>query len=67
MFCVDDIDGCEFVKSLGVGHMLVSFDTDSNGIPTGKIRVVYADGSSKAISYEEAQERFDSGYWKVVR
>lgn len=66
-FDVNDIDGCEFVMSAGVGRMLVSFDTDSNEIPTGKIRVVYPDGSNAAMSYEEVQERFDTGYWKVIR
>lgn len=67
MFNVYDIDGCEFVKCSSAGYMLVSFDSDDFGCLTGKIRVVYADGSSTAISFEEAQEKFNSGHWKVIR
>lgn len=66
-FCVEDIDGCEFVKSRSVGHMLISFDRDFDEFLTGKIRVVYADGSHKSISPEEAQTELDTGEWTVMR
>lgn len=65
-FRIEDIDGCEFVKSRDVGKMLISFHKDYDGYPTGKILVVYADGSQGAINQEEAQEKFDSGSWEVI-
>ncbi|WP_157930369.1 hypothetical protein, partial [Mycobacteroides abscessus] len=63
-FDISDIDGCEFVKSRVVGNMMISFHKDFDSCCyTGKILVVYADGSRKAISQEEAQAYIDSGEW----
>lgn len=66
-FAVEDIDGCEFVKSKSVGSILVSFEHDEMGFPTGNILVVYADGSHTVISDEKAQNKFDSDEWVVIR
>ncbi|PHA15500.1 hypothetical protein [Bacillus toyonensis] len=66
-FQIEDIDGCEFVKVKGLGNALISHDHDFDGFMTGKIQVVYSDGSGSAISMEEAQERIDSGEWTVIK
>ncbi|MRA55423.1 hypothetical protein GH864_13210 [Bacillus thuringiensis] len=66
-FQVEDIDGCEFVKVKSLGNALISYDHDFDGFMTGKIQVVYSDGSGSAISMEEAQGRIDSGEWTVIK
>ncbi|MCP1285351.1 hypothetical protein NK358_27410 [Bacillus sp. S0635] len=66
-FQVEDIDGCEFVKVKSLGNALISYDQDFDGFMTGKIQVVYSDGSGSAISMEEAQGRIDSGEWTVIK
>ncbi|MBY5229338.1 hypothetical protein [Bacillus paranthracis] len=66
-FQVEDIDGCEFVKVKGLGKALISYDHDFCGFITGKIQVVYSDGSGGAISMKEAQACIDSGKWTVVK
>lgn len=66
-FQIEDIDGCEFVKSSVLGNMMISFHTDFDGYETGKIRTVYPDGSHGAISPEEAQAKIDNGEWTILR
>ncbi|MGG3890260.1 hypothetical protein [Metabacillus fastidiosus] len=67
-FDVDNIDGCEFVKSSVSGKLLISFHHDyESGYPTGKIQVVYPDGSSGLLDCNEAQRKVDSGEWTVYR
>ncbi|WP_222128695.1 hypothetical protein, partial [Bacillus thuringiensis] len=66
-FLVEDIDGCEFVKVRSLGNALISYDQDFDGFMTGKIQIVYSDGSGSAISMEEAQGRIDSGEWTVIK
>ncbi|RFB60621.1 hypothetical protein DZB90_12130 [Bacillus thuringiensis] len=66
-FQVEDIDGCEFVKVKSLGNALISYDQDFDGFMTGKIQVVYSDGSGSAISMEEAQRRINSGEWTVIK
>ncbi|EJR76670.1 hypothetical protein IK7_04743 [Bacillus cereus VD156] len=66
-FQIEDIDGCEFVKVKGLGNALISYDHDFDGFMTGKIQVVYSDGSGSAISMEEAQGRVDSGEWTIIK
>lgn len=66
-FQVEDIDGCEFVKVKGLGNALISYDHDFDGFMTGKIQVVYSDGSGSAISTEKAQEHVDSGEWTIIK
>ncbi|MCU5196478.1 hypothetical protein OCE52_16875 [Bacillus mobilis] len=66
-FQVEDIDGCEFVKVKSLGNALISYDHDFDGFMTGKIQVVYSDGSGSAISTEEAQDRVDSGEWTIIK
>lgn len=67
VFSIEDIDGCEFVKSNVIGNMMISFHQDFDGYYTGKIHVVYPDGSHALISRDEAQEKLDSGKWIVIR
>ncbi|PGZ66480.1 hypothetical protein COF02_09175 [Bacillus cereus] len=66
-FQVEDIDGCEFVIVKSLGNALISYDHDFDGFMTGKIQVVYSDGSGSAISMEEAQGRIDTGEWTVIK
>ncbi|MHA7105262.1 hypothetical protein [Bacillus cereus] len=66
-FQVEDIDGCEFVKSKTAGNMMISFDQDMDGFDTGDIYGVYADGSAITIAPEEAQRLIDSKEWTVFR
>ncbi|MDM5235109.1 hypothetical protein QUF83_02460 [Bacillus cereus] len=66
-FNIEDIDGCEFVKSKTLGNMLISFDQDMDDFYTGVIYVVYADGSGITISSEEAQRLIDSKEWTVFQ
>ncbi|MCV9886260.1 hypothetical protein [Metabacillus halosaccharovorans] len=64
---IEDLDGCEFVKSSVVGKMMISHHQDFDGFYTGKIHVVYADGSQTAISREEAQQKIDKDEWVIIR
>ncbi|MNO00262.1 hypothetical protein D3C81_2201210 [compost metagenome] len=66
-FDISDIDGCEFVYSRILGKLLISWDRDFDGYETGKVRVVYSDGSGRAMTDEEAQKNLDSGEWTVYR
>jgi len=66
-FRIEDIDGCEFVKSKTIGNMMISLDQDMDGFYTGAIYVVYADGSGVTISPEEAQRLIDSKEWEVFQ
>ncbi|HDR7893326.1 TPA: hypothetical protein QCY29_005847 [Bacillus toyonensis] len=66
-FQVEDIDGCEFVKSKTAGNIMISFDQDMEDCYTGAIYVVYADGSGITISPEEGQRLIDSEEWSVIR
>ncbi|MNC76243.1 hypothetical protein D3C75_1279250 [compost metagenome] len=66
-FQIGDIDGCEFVFSRIVGHMLVSWDDTVDAGGWGKVRVIYADGSGKSVTQEEAQLNIDIGEWMVYR
>lgn len=66
-FQIEDIDGCEFVKVKSLGNALISYDHDFDGFMTGKVQVVYSDGSGSAISMEEAQGRVDSGEWTIIK
>lgn len=67
IFDVEDIDGCEFVKSKDVGNMIISWHQDFDGYYTGKIKTVYPDGSHGLTDPEEAQKNFNSGKWTLVR
>ncbi|MFE4569095.1 hypothetical protein [Paenibacillus chitinolyticus] len=44
-FQIEDIDGCEFVQSMNIGKLMISFHQDFDGYYTGKIHVVYPDAS----------------------
>jgi len=66
-FLIEDLDGCEFVKDATAGHVLISFHRNFDGYETGKICVVYSDGSHKAIEPEEAQINIETGKWTVYR
>lgn len=66
-FQIEDIDGCEFVKSIVIGNMIISHHQDFDGYYTGKIQIVYPDGSHGLTDQEEAQKKFDSGEWTVIR
>lgn len=66
-FQIEDIDGCEFVRSSIVGKILISWHRDEDGCETGKIHVVYPDASQREIEQGEAQKRLDSGEWTVFR
>jgi hypothetical protein len=66
-FYIGDIDGCEFVKSTVVGKMMISHHQDFDGIYTGKIHVIYSDGSQTTKSREEAQKYINTGEWTIIR
>lgn len=66
-FVMGDIDGCEFVFSRIVGHMLVSWDTAVDSEGWAKVLVIYADGSRRSVNQEEAQQKINCGEWKVYR
>lgn len=66
-FDITDIDGCEFANSTIVGRMLISWDRDFDGYETGKVRAIYADGSGRSVTVEEAQLKIDMGEWTVYR
>lgn len=66
-FNIEDIDGYEFVKDRSVGGVLISWERDDDEFLTGKVRVVYTDGSGGSISVEEAQKRIDTGHWTVIK
>lgn len=66
-FDIADINGCEYVYSSICGKALISWDRDFDGYETGKVRVIYADGSGRPITVEEAQIKIEMGEWKVYR
>ncbi|MBP1906827.1 hypothetical protein J2Z32_003491 [Paenibacillus turicensis] len=66
-FDITDIDGCEFAYEKGIGKMIISWHRDFDGYPTGKVRIVYSDGSGRAKSVEEAQRAIDNGEWIIYR
>jgi hypothetical protein len=66
-FQIHDIDGCEFVFSRILGHMLVSWDSAVDSEGWGKIRVIYADGSGRSVTQEEAQNKLNCREWVVYR
>lgn len=66
-FQIENIDGCEFIKSSVAGNMMISFYQNFDSLYTGEIHVIYADGSQKTISQEEAQKKLDSREWTVIR
>lgn len=66
-FCIEDIDGCEFIKDSSVGKGIISFGHDFDGYPNGKIQVVWSDGSGSFRDPEYAQEQLNTGAWKVFR
>ncbi|MEC0089360.1 hypothetical protein [Paenibacillus macquariensis] len=65
-FQIDDIDGCEFVKSSNIGSLMISLHQDDESFYTGEIHVVYPDASHTTITKEEAQMLIDSGEWMVL-
>ncbi|MER2057213.1 MAG: hypothetical protein ABTA16_00235 [Niallia sp.] len=66
-FPIEEIDGCEFVESSTVGKMMISHYQDFDGIYTGEVHVIYADGSQTKISQEEAQQMIDKDEWVIIR
>lgn len=66
-FQIEDMDGYEFVKDRSVGGVLISWERDDDEFLTGKVRVIYTDGSGGSISVEEAQKRIDTGHWTVIK
>ncbi|MEK5069797.1 hypothetical protein [Sporosarcina sp. FSL K6-1508] len=67
-FCIDDIDGCEFIHDTSIGKAIISLETDGEwGTPTGRIEVVYPDGSVGKIEPDDAQQMIDIGKWIVYR
>ncbi|AIQ19545.1 hypothetical protein H70357_24645 [Paenibacillus sp. FSL H7-0357] len=66
-FQISDIEGCEFVSSRIFGSMLISWNDNVDSEGWGKILVVYADGSNITVTQDQAQQKLDSGEWKVYR
>lgn len=66
-FQIEDIDGCEFVRSTRLGKMLISWHRDFDGYETGKVHVVYPDASHRVVTVEEAQRKIDIGEWIIFR
>lgn len=66
-FQIEDIDGCEFVECISMGKMLISHHQDFDGYYTGKIHVVYSDGSQRTVDLDKAQKYLDKRIWTVFR
>jgi hypothetical protein len=66
-FYIDDLDGTEFIRDSDVGKGMISYEYNSDGWWTGKVKVVWPDGSGQPVGLDDAQRFFDEGQWTLIR